>query len=102
MLELHCEAEVIHWRGPAPFFFAELPPQTCTEIAKVARSASYGWGVIPVEAQIDGFTFTTSLIPRHGGYLMPLKVAVRKQLASPDATRLSIHMTIVSGSEAKT
>jgi hypothetical protein len=39
---------------------------------------SYGWGVIPVEATIGGITFTTSLFPKDGTYLLPIKVAVRR------------------------
>ena len=57
-------AEVIEWRGPSPFFFAPLPPDEAREIRRIARFVSYGWGVIPVEAQIDGVTFATSLFPK--------------------------------------
>lgn len=56
--------------------------------------ATYGWGVIPVEARIGGVTFTTSLFPRDGGYLLPLKNAVRvpEGLAVGDDVR--VQMTI--------
>ena len=38
---------------------------------------SYGWGVIPVTVRIGGTTWTTSLFPKDGGYLVPLKDRVR-------------------------
>ena len=77
MLRFH--GEVIHWRGPSPFFFVAVPECHVGEIRHAARTASYGWGVVPVDATIDGHDFQTSLFPRDGGYLLPLKDAVRRQ-----------------------
>jgi len=69
---------VIEWRGPAPFLFVAVPEERVGELRYAARQASYGWGVVPVTAQINGAVFTTSLFPRDGGYLLPVKVAVQK------------------------
>jgi hypothetical protein len=69
-----------------------VPQTIADQIAAVASQVSYGWGVIPVEARIGAVVFTTSLFPRDGTYLLPLKDAVRKQLA--DADRMLIEMTI--------
>ena len=86
------EAEVIHWRGPSPYFFAPIPEQHGDEIKKVAKFATYGWGVIPVEATIDGFMFATSLFPKDGSYLLPLKDDVRRKcnLTAGDSISASI------------
>jgi hypothetical protein len=73
------EAEIIVWRGPAPFFFAPAPADQVEALRQAARLASYGWGVIPVEATLLGVTFTTSLFPKDGTYLVPIKVAVRRK-----------------------
>ena len=77
-MQFSFDAEVIHWRGPAPFFYAPLPDGAAEQIRNAARLVSYGWGVIPVEALVGGVRFTTSLFPRDGTYLLPLKDAVRK------------------------
>jgi hypothetical protein len=79
LLELAFEAAVIHWRGPSPFFFAALPPAEADEVRRISRAVTYGWGVIPVEAQVRGAAFTTSLFPKDDGYLLPLKDAVRRK-----------------------
>ena len=79
-MEFSFPAEVIYWRGPAPFLFARLPDDVAAQIQAVAGSVSYGWGCIPVAATIGGETFTTSLMPRNGGYVLPLKVAVQRKL----------------------
>ena len=71
------DAEIIHWRGPSPFFFAPAPADQVEALRQAARLATYGWGVVPVEAAIGGVTFRTSLFPKDGTYLVPIKDAVR-------------------------
>ena len=68
---------VIEWRGPSPYYFVPVPAGESADIREVAATATYGWGVVPVAAQIGGLTFETSLFPKDGGYLLPLKDAVR-------------------------
>lgn len=93
-MELQFVSEVIEWRGPAPSFYARLPLEIAVEIARVKRQASYGWGVIPVEATINGVTFTTSLFPKDDTYLLPLKLAVRKRIGVTVDDRVSVDMSI--------
>lgn len=69
---------VIEWRGPAPYFFVAVPDEHVGELKYAAQLASYGWGVVPVQAMVNGLPFSTSLFPKDGGYLLPLKVSVRK------------------------
>lgn len=94
MIQLQFKAIVIHWRGPAPFFYARIPPEIAVEIGKVKKAASYGWGVIPVQATIDGVSFETSLFPKDQTYLLPLKVAVRQRLGVTADDEVSVDMTI--------
>ena len=77
-MEFTFDAEVIHWRGPAPYFYAPLPDDAAAQIRNASKLVSYGWGVIPVEAVVGRVRFTTSLFPRDGTYLLPLKDKVRK------------------------
>lgn len=77
MTEVTFHGEVIEWRGPAPFYFVAVPDALYGEVREAARVASYGWGCVPVAAEVEGNGFTTSLIPRNGTYLVPLKNAVR-------------------------
>lgn len=72
------DTAIIEWRGPAPFLFAPVPDEHVAEIRYAALSESYGWGVVPVIATIGGTEFATSLFPRDGGYLLPVKVAVQR------------------------
>jgi len=95
-LDFSFEGEVIYWRGPAPFLFVALPPATGAEIAALGSAVSYGWVCVPVLARIGAVEFSTSLFPRNGSYVLPLKVAARKALPPMDVgDRLVVHMTIV-------
>ncbi len=87
------EAEVIYWRGPAPFLFAKLPPSVCGQIAAIADRVSYGWGCIPVRARIGAADFTTSLFPKDGSYLLPLKVAARRAIGEFDVG-MALHVKL--------
>jgi len=97
LLDLSFEADVIVWRGPSPYFFAPVPATDADEIQRVARAASYGWGVIPVQATIGETTFTTSLFPRDGTYLLPLKDAVRRKVEITAGDRIAVAMTVRFG-----
>jgi len=96
MLELSFSAEVIEWRGPAPFFYARVPPEAATEIAAIKRSASYGWGAIPVTARIGATSFSTSLFPKDGTYLLPLKASVRGEVAVTVGDVVKVEMVVGS------
>ena len=77
-MELEFAGEVIHWRGPAPFCFVAVPEAEAATLRAASPLVSYGWGCIPVTVRLGRTTFTTSLFPKDGGYLVPLKVAVRR------------------------
>jgi hypothetical protein len=93
-MEFAFDAEIIHWRGPAPFFYAPVPRDQAESIRSEAKRVSYGWGVIPVEATVRGVTFTTSLFPRDGTYLLPLKDAVRKPTGVTAGDTIHVEMTL--------
>ncbi|WP_380872254.1 hypothetical protein ACFB49_31970 [Sphingomonas sp. DBB INV C78] len=90
--------DVIHWRGPSPFHFVAVREAQVGEVRYAARIASYGWGVVPVEASVDGVDFRTSLFPRDGGYLLPLKDAVRKAAGIRLGDRVQVRMRVISRS----
>ncbi len=87
-------AVVIEWRGPAPFYFVPLPEGANEAIAEVAGALTYGWGVIPATARIGRTRFTTSLFPRAGGYLLPLKNDVRSAEGVALGDRVSVELTV--------
>ena len=91
---LKFRAAVIEWRGPAPYFYAPVPSEHVEEIRRAAKVVSYGWGVIPVEAQIGKVTFTTSLFPKEGTYLLPIKADVRRSCGITVGDEIDVTMVM--------
>ena len=91
---LEVTGEVWYWRGPAPYHFVTVPPPLSEEIREVAAEVTYGWGMIPVRGQVGATAFETSLWPKDGGYVIPLKDAVRRaeDIALDDT--VTVHLTI--------
>lgn len=78
-MELQFTGEVIEWRGPAPFVFVAVTPEIGSQIKALSKHLTYGWGCIPVQAKIGDAEFTTSLIPRAGNYLVPVKLVAQRE-----------------------
>jgi hypothetical protein len=66
------------WRGPAPWYFVTVPAEQCGDLRAIAGSVTYGWGMIPVRVLIGASAWTTSLWPKDGSYIVPIKASVRK------------------------
>lgn len=94
MVRLRFEGTIWEWRGPAPYFFVTVPDEESAEIHAVAALATYGWGVIPVSVEIGETAFTTSLFPKDGAYLVPLKAAVRSSEHLGVGDRVEITLTV--------
>ena len=77
-MELEFDGEIWFWRGPSPYHFVTVPDEESAALASTASVVSYGWGMIPVTGRIGGTTWTTSLFPKDGGYVLPLKADVRR------------------------
>lgn len=78
-MEIAFTGTVIEWRGPAPFFYVPLSDEAADDIRELSSVLTYGWGVIPVTVRVGGSTWTTSLFPRDGGYLLPFRAAERRR-----------------------
>ncbi|MFU8874399.1 DUF1905 domain-containing protein [Micromonospora sp. SL4-19] len=77
-MQLEFTGEMWFWRGPAPWHFVTVPEELCGELEAASPSITYGWGMIPVAARIGRAEWTTSLFPKDGRYIVPVKASVRK------------------------
>jgi len=94
LLEIAFTGEAVDWHGPAPHVFVAIPSDQVEAVRHAAREASYGWGCVPVSASANGVEFTTSLFPREGGYMLPLKITVRRAADLSVGDRVSVTMRI--------
>jgi predicted nucleic acid-binding protein len=88
------EAEVFQWRGPAPYFFVATPAHVDDFLHAHLGELTYGWGGIPAQVRIGDTEVTTSLMPKDGLYLVPLKVALRRAegIDDGDAVQVRLHV----------
>lgn len=93
-MELEFSAVVWEWRGPAPYHFVSVPEDECTDLAEAAALVSYGWGMIPVLVTVGDTTLPTSLWPKDGGYVVPLKDRLRKAEGVALGDTVSVRLTV--------
>ncbi|OZD46352.1 hypothetical protein CH252_21290 [Rhodococcus sp. 06-1477-1B] len=76
-MRLRFTGSIWYWRGPAPFHFVSVPAMDAAAITEIAPLVTYGWGMIPASVTIGRTTVTTSLWPKDGGYVVPVKKALQ-------------------------
>jgi hypothetical protein len=93
-MDLRFEGEVVWWRGPAPFHFVRVPDEEAAALRAASSLVSYGWGVIPVAVRLGSTRWTTSLFPKDGGYLVPVKDAVRRAEVVEVGDTVALRLTV--------
>ncbi len=83
-----------YWRGPAPFFFVPVPNEQSHELKAVSGFVTYGWGMIPVIARIGKTEWKTSLFPKDGRYLVPLKDSVRRAESLAEGDTVTVQLEV--------
>lgn len=92
-LHLEFSGELWHWRGPAPWYFVTVPEEESFDLQMVATEVSYGWGMIPVTAQVGDTRWETSLFPKDDLYVVPVKAAVRRAEGLDEGDLVTVRLT---------
>lgn len=95
-MELQFAGEIWYWRGPAPFHFVSVPDDLAAILHEISPDVTYGWGMIPVTVTIGSVTRTTSLFPKDGGYIVPVKTDFRKAAGLEVGDTVHISMSVAS------
>ncbi|MCU1368219.1 MAG: hypothetical protein JWN39_3858 [Ilumatobacteraceae bacterium] len=93
-MELEFAGEIWFWRGPSPFYFITVPEDECVLLHDESKFVTYGWGMIPVTARIGRTSWKTSLFPRDGRYIVPIKVVVRRAEHLDEGDAPVVHLTV--------
>jgi len=91
---IHFSGIIWYWRGPAPFFFVTVPQQHSEDLKAISSEVTYGWGMIPVYAQINETEWKTSLFPKDGCYIVPLKDSVRSAQNLKEGDEVTIQLKV--------
>jgi hypothetical protein len=93
-MELGFSGEVWEWRGPSPFYFVTVPDGESAQLEATSSLVTYGWGMIPVEAEIGSTRWSTSLFPKDGLYVVPLKSVVRRAEGIDVGDVVDVHLGV--------
>lgn len=93
-MNLKFNGKIWYWRGPAPFYFVTVPEEQCQDLRAISRGVTYGWGMIPAKLRIGKTEWTTSLFPKNGGYIVPLKDIVRKAEHLEDGDQVTVRLQV--------
>lgn len=96
MSEIEFAGEIWFWRGPAPWYFITVPEEDCHFLQAESSFVSYGWGMIPVTARIGRTEWATSLFPKDGSYIVPVKASVRRAEQLDDGDVPTVQLRIRS------
>ena len=70
-------------------------PEAQVEVLRsVAKEVTYGWGMIPVELALGDTVWETSLWPKDGGYLVPVKDRVREAEGVDEGDVVTLRLTV--------
>jgi hypothetical protein len=61
---------------------------------EISGFVTYGWGVIPVHVQIGKTEWKTSLFPKDGRYIVPIKASVRKSEHLEEGDKVTVRLEV--------
>ena len=93
-MNIEFTGKIWFWRGPAPWYFVTVPERQSQEIRAISGFVTYGWGVIPVRVRLGQTEWKTSLFPKDGRYLVPIKAAVQKAEKVGEGDQVTVRLEI--------
>ncbi len=93
-MNIEFDAKIWFWKGPAPWYFVTVPAAESADLKAISGFVTYGWGMIPVTARIGKTAWKTSLFPKDGLYLVPIKANVRTAEALEEGDQVRIRLEV--------
>jgi hypothetical protein len=93
-MNIEFSGNIWFWQGPAPWYFVTVPGEQSRDLKSISGFVTYGWGVIPVRVRIGNTQWKTSLFPKNGLYLVPIKASVRKAENLEEGDKVTIRLEV--------
>ena len=93
-MDIEFTGKIWYWRGPSPFYFVTVPAEQSQALHFISGSVTYGWGMIPVTARIGQTEWKTSLWPKDGGYIVPIKANVRQAEKLEEGNSVTLQLEV--------
>jgi hypothetical protein len=87
-------AALWEWQAQANWFFVSMPEEMGADIAEVPRMAR-GFGAVKVRVSIGGSTWSTSIFPSGGSYVLPIKKSVRAAEGIEPDDEVTVQLEVV-------
>ena len=93
-MTIEFNGKIWFWKGPAPWYFVTVPAKQCRDLQAISGVVTYGWGMIPVHVWIGTSEWQTSLFPKDGSYLVPIKASVRKAELLKEGDQVTVRLEV--------
>ncbi len=93
-MNIEFNGKIWYWKGPAPFYFVTVPAKQSRELKAISEFVTYGWGMIPVHARIGNTEWKTSLFPKDGRFIVPIKANVRRAENVEEGDKVSVRLEV--------
>jgi hypothetical protein len=93
-MQLEFSGKIWYWVGPAPWYFVTVPAKQCRDLKAASKFVTYGWGMIPVRAQIGETEWKTSLFPKDDLYIVPVKASVRTAEQLKEGDKVTVRLEL--------
>jgi len=82
------------WKGPAPWHFVTVPAKQSRDLKAILGLVTYGWGMVPVQAQVGRTKWKTSMWYKDGRYVLPLKASVRQAEKIKTGDKITVRLDV--------
>jgi Domain of unknown function (DUF1905) len=93
-MNIEFNGKIWFWRGPASWYFVTVPAKQSRDLKAILGFVTYGWGMIPVNVQIGKTEWETSLWPKDGRYIVPIKASVRKAENLDEGDKVTVRLEV--------
>ena len=93
-MKIEFNGTIWFWKGPAPWYFVTVPGRQCHDLKAISGAVTYGWGMIPAQVRIGSTRWETSLFPKDGRYVVPIKASVRKAERLEEGDMVTIELEV--------
>jgi len=93
-MNIEFNGKIWYWRGPAPWYFVTVPAKQSGDLKAILGFVTYGWGMIPANVRIGKTEWKTSLFPKDGCYIVPIKASVRKAENLEEGDQVTVRLQV--------
>ena len=94
-MNIEFNGQIWFWRGPAPWYFVTVPAKQCLDLKALSGFVTYGWGMIPASVRLGKTEWKTSLFPKDGRYIVPIKASVRKVENLEEGDKVTVRLEVL-------